>query len=705
MKTMTTLIALALTLNIWATGIKPVEITQAHKDRAAELISRMTLQQKCALISGQLGQKEDDPNAPDGWVPNRNTLAGCPELGVQPIYMADGPQGINHKIIRKYPCTYYACGISAAASFDREAVLAMGDGLGMDARARGVGFLLGPGANIYRTALCGRNFEYFGEDPYLAGEMAKQYILGVQSHGVIATIKHFAANNQEWDRFICSSSIDERTMNEIYFPAFRKAVEEAKVGAIMTACGKLNGLQCSENPYLLRQTLREDWNFEGCTMCDWQTIYSTLNGIRGGLDIEMPNPFTHNYERVQRLVDNGVVREAEIDEKCQHVLQTLIAFGLLDRPLTDEALPLDNPYCHQKAYEAAIGGPVMVKNNGILPLAKSRRSRILIAGPYADAICAGGGSGGVTPFKGRYVTTVKGMQNLGSGYESDHVEDPSEEQVRNARAVIVEVGHGRKVEKENIDHPFALPEAQEKLLQKISGLTDKMIVIVHSGCEVDMRAWGDKAAAIIYAWYGGEHTGTVLADLISGKVSPSGRLPFTMWGSFENNPCSETYYADRFQQYHGRTRFDENPHVDYKEGVFMGYRGIEKFNRKPLYPFGYGLTYSEFSYSDLKVTPAGEGFDVSFSIANIGKSDAAEVAQVYVAPIDPSLPRPVRELKEFAKIKLKKGEKKVVNIHLPHSAFEHYDVVSHGWVADEGEYKIQIGINAQKIILEDTVKL
>jgi len=664
---------------------KPV-ITREHKARAEELVSRMTLEQKCRLISGLRDE--------------RNTLGGCPELGIPPVFMSDGPQGINNH--HKLPATYYPCGVSLAAAFDREAARGVGDGLGLDARARGVGFFLAPGVNIYRAALCGRNFEYYGEDPYLAGETASAYIQGVQSHQVIATVKHFAANNQEWDRFVTTSNVDERTLHEIYFPAFRKAVQEAGVGAVMTACGRLNAVHCSESPYLNQRTLREDWGFEGATMCDWQTIYSTLNGIQGGVDIEMPNPFTHDWERVRRLIENGVLQEEEIDEKCLHVLQTLFAFGLTDRPLKDSSLPLDNPYCHRKAYEAAAGGPVLVKNTGILPC---RKGDILMTGPYADRFIMGGGSGRVKAFDDAYVTTYKGLQTLWRKGQVTCSESPTDEEIRNAPLLVAEVGLGQTVEKENQDHAFALPGAQDSLLRRLTALSDKVVVIIHSGCEVDMRGWGDKAAAILYAWYGGEHTGTVLAQILTGDLSPSGRLPFTMWGSFENNPASDTYHADRFISYMKRPRFEQNPHVDYKEGVFIGYRGIERFGRTPLYPFGYGLTYSTFSYSDLAVTPAGDGFDVTFTLKNRGKREAAEVAQVYVAPVSPSLPRPVRELKGFAKVRLPKGGAGTVTVHLPHSAFEHFDVRTHSWVADKGEYRIQVGENEQSILLESGIIL
>lgn len=682
-----------------------VQISDSDRVRAEKIVSTLTLEEKCRIISGVPAKAVISGFQEAGAVKDQNTLGGVPAKGIPEIYMADGPQGINNKINPSEGATYYACGISAAASFDRDAVIAMGDGLGMDALSRGVGFLLGPGTNIYRSPLCGRNFEYFGEDPYLAGEVAVCYVLGVQSHGVISTIKHFAANGQEWDRFISSANIDERTLHEIYLEPFRKAVQEGGIGSIMTACGRLNDVPCAQNPYLLRQTLRDDWGFRGISMCDWQTTYSTLNGIRGGLDVEMPNPFSRNYERVKKLVDNGVLRESEIDEHCINVVQTLSAFGLLDRPLVDPSVPSNNPYCHKKAYEAAVGGPVLVKNNGLLPLASSKKKEILITGRYADTIAGGGGSGRVTPFPDTYVSTFKGLQKLGSGYKTIKADIPTDDQIRNARAVIVEVGFGPKLESENHDHGFSLPMDQEELLERAVSLSDKVVVIIHSGCEVDMRGWGEKAAAIIYAWYGGEHTGTVLSEILAGKISPSGRLPFTMWGSFENNPAAETYFADKYISYSNRTRFSENPHVDYKEGVFLGYRGIEKFGRKPLYPFGYGLSYSTFSFYGLKVTPSSDGFDVTFTIKNTGKMEAAQVAQVYVAPVNPSLPRPVRELKQFTKVKLPKSESKEVSLHLPLRAFAHFDVPSHSWIVDKGAYNIQIGDNSQNVIIQQTINL
>lgn len=703
MKSFIVFLLAALPLTAPAENYRSVVISDADHRRALDIVSGMTLEQKCHIIAGVPARAVGDGYQEAGKVKDQNTLAGCAAVGIPDVYMADGPQGINNKFNPKAPCTYYACGLSAAASFDREAVLAMGDGLGTDARARGVGFLLGPGANIYRAALCGRNYEYFGEDPYLSGEVAACYVKGVQRHGVIATVKHFACNNQEWDRFIISANVDERTLHEIYFPPFRKAVQEGGAGAVMMSCGRLNDVPCAQNEYLLKNTLRKDWGFKGVTMCDWQTLYSTLGGIRAGLDIEMPNPLARRFDRIRSMIDNGVIREAEIDSLCVHVVQTLSAFGILDRPLKDDSLPENNPYCHRKAYEAAVGAPVLIRNNGILPVKSAARKKILVTGPFCDAVCSGGGSGYVNAYPGAYVTTYRGLRNM--GWNVIKAEKPSVKQLEGADLVIVEVGFNFKLEGENHDHAFSLPMDQEELIQKAVEYSSKVVVIVHSGCEVDMRAWHDRSAAIIYGWYGGEHTGTVLSQILSGEVSPSGRLPFTMWGSFENNPASSSYFADKFISYHGRLRFKENPHVDYKEGVFVGYRGIEKFGREPLYPFGFGLSYSQFGMSDLKVEKSGDGFNVSFTITNTGRKDAAQVAQVYVSEVAPCVPRPVRELKQFTKVFLKKGESRRISLFVDSNAFEYFDVPSHSWKTNPGEFLIQVGDNEQSILLQKPVRL
>ena len=366
---------------------EPVRITEEDERRAAELVARMTLDEKIDYISGV----------------RSFLLRPVPRLGIPEIRLADGPQGIRNNT----KSTLYPCGILTAATWNRDLALALGHGLGQDAKARGVAILLGPGVNIYRAPLCGRNYEYMGEDPYLASETAKEYILGVQAEGVMATVKHFAANNQlEHMRHSASSDVDERTLNEIYFPAFRKAVQEAGVGSVMDSYNLVWGLHSTENPWLNIEVLRNRWGFKGIVMSDWTSVYSTSGAANGGLDLECPVGVYFTKEKLMPLIESGVVEERTIDEKVKHILQTFIAFGFLDRPMQDTTIALDNPVSGRIAREIAEEGIVLLKNEGgNLPLKK--RSRVLVMGPNADRIPTGGGSGFVTPY-----STVSVYQGL-----------------------------------------------------------------------------------------------------------------------------------------------------------------------------------------------------------------------------------------------------------------------------------------------------
>ena len=331
---------------------QPYIITQSDKDRAAEIVSKMTLDEKIALISGK----------DDGF----HTCA-IPRLGIPSVRMADGPQGVRNKT----NSTYYPCGIGLAASFNREVAKGVGDGIGFDATARGVRIMLCPGVNIYRSPLCGRNFEYYGEDPFLTSEIAMNYIQGIQQHRVIATIKHFALNNQEYQRHRVGSVADERTLNEIYFPAFRKAVEKADVAAVMTSYNPVNEVHAAENAWLIKDNLRA-WGFDGIVMSDWKSTYTTLGVLTSGLDLEMPENYTTAPEMVKPLIENGVIPEANLDLMCRHILQTFIAFGLLDLPAKEESIPEDYEHSRNMAQNAAVEAPVLLANNGLLPIKKGR---------------------------------------------------------------------------------------------------------------------------------------------------------------------------------------------------------------------------------------------------------------------------------------------------------------------------------------------
>lgn len=678
---------LILTLAVLLGGIAVLAqnvIGLQDRERAASLVKQMTLEEKCALITGQQ----------DGFY-----TAAVPRLGIPSVRMADGPQGVRNNT----HSTYYPCGISLAASFNREVAHGVGTGIGWDASARGVRIMLCPGVNIYRSALCGRNFEYYGEDPYLASETAVQYIRGIQEQRVVATIKHFALNNQEFDRHWTSSVADERTMNEIYFPTFRKAVEEAHVGAVMTSYNPVNGAHAAENSWLIGQLRR--WGHEGIVMSDWTSTYTTLGSLYSGLDLEMPRGYVLNYQAVKALVDNGAVSESVVDLKCMHILSVFSAYGLLDKPMKDDAIPENNPPSREKAYAAALEGPVLLKNDGILPIKAARKNNIVVLGPNADIIPYGGGSGKMDPIEGTTTTLWQGVAALGKKYKATFMDwrNIDEKALAKATAVIVSVGFDHDTEKEGADRTYSLPKGQDELIARVAAVNSNVLVVANSGGEFDVTPWIDSVKGLLMAWYGGQESGRALADIISGAVSPSGRLPFTFWGSFEKNPSSASYHAVVPAVKQRSKNRDPYPNAEYKEGVFLGYRGVEHFGVQPMFPFGYGLGYSSFEYSDISVEPGSTGLVLSFTVKNTGKVTASEVAQVYVACPGSAVLRPARELKGYEKVCLKKGESRTVSVVLPNTAFARYRIDDHNWVVDPGQYLIQVGASAEDIRLETEV--
>ena len=658
----------------------PYKVTSEHRERASALVEQMTLEEKCSYIGG----------SKDGFY-----IRPVERLGIPLIRMADGPQGVRNNT----KSTLFACGVAAAAAWNEDVVYEMGVALGQDSRARGVHILLGPGVNIYRSPLCGRNFEYMGEDPLLAAKTSSQYIKGVQSQGVMASVKHFALNNQETDRHHISSDADERTINEIYFPAFKAAVD-AGVATVMSSYNLVNNVHAAENEWLLKETLKGRWGFEGFVMSDWTSTYSTLGCVRSGLDLEMPQGFCMNYENIKPLIDNGVVREADIDDKVQTILENLIAYGFLDRPQLDTTIKEDNPYSREVAYRLSCESAVLLKNEGALPLAKG--GNVVLMGPRADVIPCGGGSGAVDPLYS--ISLYEGMKQLGEDFPVTLVADDYKahaQALKDASAVVVSVGFDRHTEKEDHDRTFALPEGQDDMIEYACSLNDNVIVVVYSGGAIDMSRWHDKVSAVIMGWYPGQEGGLAIARMIAGEISPCGRLPISIEAKAEDNPCAATYYVGKPMTKRGfSTRY-----VTYSEGVFVGYRGYDRSQVKPLYPFGHGLTYTTFEYSDLKVTPAKGGCDVQITLTNTGAYDASEVVQVYVGEENPSVPRPVKELKAFKKAHLAAGESQVLNFRLDNEAFAFYDVGSHDWKVNPGQFNIYVGASAGDVRLYGSVNI
>ncbi|WP_195596503.1 beta-glucosidase [Bacteroides cellulosilyticus] len=798
-----------------------VVITSEAEQRAKEIVAKMTLKEKLRYISGYTG----------GF-----SICPVPRLGLPEVFMADGPQGIRNNT----KSTMYPSGILSAATWNRDLNYRLGRGLGQDAKTRGVGILLGPGVNIYRSPLCGRNFEYFGEDPYLSGEVAKQYILGVQSEGVIATIKHFAANNQEWDRHHVSSEVDERTLQEVYFAPFRKAVKEAHVGAVMNSYNLLNGVHASENRWLNIDILRDTWGFKGILMSDWVSVYSTVGAANHGLDLEMPTGEYLNEELLMPAIEQGLITEATIDLKVQHILQTLIAFGFLDKEPKDTSIALDNPHSRQTALDIAREGIVLLKNEGnMLPL----KGRTVVMGSNAEVLVTGGGSGFVSPFstvsiaegleqlqkrntirlkddllfddlkdaiyadegkrqkgfkaeyfknvelKGTpdatcmenqiahdwgtgvplegfpadgfsvrwtatYVPVTNGLVRMtmcGRGGYRAYINDqlictdhlPEREQVieveagkkyrlrveyhnyggdariglkagilnesllkqtlAKAKNVVLCVGFNNGdedggIEGEGADRSFALPKPRLELIRKVTSLHDNVVVVVNAGGGIDFSDWGDKVKAIVMAWYSGQEGGRAVAEILTGVISPSGKLPISIEHRWEDNPVSKSYYENM--------KFAEYKRTQYSEGIFMGYRGYDKSGIKPLYPFGYGLSYTTFAYGNLMVEKNGVNrVKVTFDISNTGKMDAAEVAQVYVHDVKSSVPRPYKELKGYEKVFLKKGETKRVTIELEDDAFSYYDMDKQRFVVEKGDFEILVGTSSECLPLKGSITL
>ena len=652
----------------------PYAVTQEHRERAAALVAQMTLEEKCDYIGG----------SKDGFY-----IRPIERLGIPLIRMADGPQGVRNNT----KSTLFACGVAAAASWNEDVVYEMGVALGQDSRARGVHILLGPGVNIYRSPLCGRNFEYMGEDPILAGNTAAQYIKGVQSQGVMATVKHFALNNQEFNRHHVSSDADERTMYEIYFPAFKAAVD-AGVASVMSSYNLVNNVHAAENKWLLTDVLRNEWGFQGFVMSDWTSTYSTLGCVRSGLDLEMPQGFCMNYETIKPLIETGVIREKDIDTKVENILSSMIAYGFLDRPQLDTTIKEDNPYSREVAYKLSCESAVLLKNSGALPLRKG--GKIALMGPRADIIPCGGGSGSVDPLYS--ISLYEGMKQLGEDFPVDLIAEDYKSKAKELQAadvVVVSVGFDKQTEKEDHDRTFSLPDGQDEMIEFALANNDNVVVVIYAGGGVDMSRWQDKVSAIVMGWYPGQEGGLAIARMLAGEFSPSGRLPLTIEARVEDNPTYTNYYVENPLTKRGHSTLN----VTYGEGVFVGYRGYEKNGVQPAYSFGHGLTYTTFEYSDIAVKPSQNGYDVTFTLSNTGQYDAAEVAQVYVGEVNPTVLRPSKELKAYKKVFVKAGESVQVDVHLPKSAFAFYDVDSHDWKVNPGEFNIMVGASSSDIRL------
>lgn len=700
------------------------------EQRVADLLKHMTLEDKVAMLAGA-GWMESVPN---------------PKLGIPSIKMADGPMGVRSWAGTSaetgsgkrlsIESTSFPASAGLAATFDPEIIRQQGQVIGQEVKAFGRDMILGPTVNINRVPLWGRNFEGYGEDPYLAGRLAVAYIKGVQSQGVIATVKHFDANNEEFERHRINEKIDDRTLNEIYFPAFKAAVQEGGVWSVMSAYNKVNGEYCAENAFLLHDTLKKLWGFKGFVVSDWGSTYSTAPTVNAGMDLDMPGgePMRRWLAKPETLkegngagwlvpdkvlpeVKAGKITQAAIDDNVGRILRVIFETGIFDKPHQATNI-VDTPQQRAVARAAATESIVLLKNTGdLLPLDFAKVHSIAVIGPNAAVARTGGGGSSlvkpkyaIAPLDGireRAGNRAKVEYALGAAMQGDkdHPATAPAEQLRKEAAslaaksdvAIVVVGYAPWIETEGKDREsMDLPAGQDELIQAVAKANKNTIVVINAGSPITMTKWMEQTPAIVDMWYGGQEGGHAIAAVLFGDANPSAKLPVTFPKRFEDSPA--------YGHYPG-----ENLHVTYAEGIYVGYRYFDTRHVEPLFPFGYGLSYTKFDYSDLKVTPAqvgaGQAVQVSFRVRNSGTRPGVEIAQLYLHDVESSIDRPVQELKGFDRVKLAPGQSKQVTLTLDKSAMSFYDPAKKTWVAEPGAFEVRVGASSRDIRLKGTFDL
>jgi beta-glucosidase len=652
--------------------------------KITELIKKMTLEEKAALCTGA-----------GPW-----TTTPIEHLGVPEMTVTDGPHGVRRSedvtafVTKSVPATCFPTAACMASTWDVDLIHKLGEALAEECIALKVDVILGPGANMKRTPLCGRNFEYYSEDPYLAGQMAVSFINGVQSKGVGTSLKHFAANNQEYQRSTISSEMDERTLREIYLPAFETAVKQAKPWTVMCSYNKINGTYSAENHKLLTEILKEEWGFEGLVVSDWGAVHDRVEALKAGLDLEMPGPRERRVKAVIEAVRSGELSESTLDESVRRVLE--IVFKASE---TKKGGSFDIAGNHALARKVAAEGMVLLKNNGILPL-KGQQSIAVIGRAAKEAYYQGGGSSHINPT--RVDDPFEELQKLAGnarltyaeGYLKDEGNDQTliDEAVKNARSAnvaLLYISLPASKESEGYDRPdLDLTRQQIMLIKAVTAIQPNTVVILNNGAPVVMSEWISGTAAVLEAWMMGQAGGGAIADILFGKVNPSGRLA----ESFVSKLVDSSAYIN----YPG-----ENGQVRYGEGVFMGYRYYDAKQIPVLFPFGFGLSYTNFVYTNPKASAETfkdvDGVRVSVDVTNTGKVAGKEVVQVYVHDNKSKLARPPKELKGFAKVELQPGETKTVILKLNFRAFAYYHPAYKQWITEDGEFDILIGASSADI--------
>ena len=665
-----------------------------EREKIQNLISQMTLEEKAGMCSGA-----------DFW-----NLKGIERLGIPKVMVTDGPHGIRKQaeaadhlgINESEKAICFPAGCATASSFDRDLIRRQGELLGQECQAMNVSTILGPAMNIKRSPLCGRNFEYYSEDPYVSTEIAAALIEGVQSKNVGTSAKHFVANNQEKRRMTNSSDADERTLREIYLASFEGAVKKAKPWTVMSSYNRINGEFVGDNKEYLTDILRKEWGFDGYVVSDWGAVNDRISSLAAGLDLEMPPGDYENDRLIVKAVQEGKLDESVVDQACERILNIIFRYT----ENRDEKAVFDYEKDHKAAAEIEAECMVLLKNeNEILPLTSDKK--IAFIGKYAKTPrYQGGGSSHINSWKVESaLEAAKEIQELANvtfaeGYqdEKDEVVEALQSEAVKAAAeadvAVLFLGLPDNFESEGYDRKHMnLPNCQNELVEKVLEVQKHVVVVLHNGSAV-LMPWKDQVEGILEAYLGGEAVGKAVAEVLAGIKNPCGRLAETFPLRLEDTPCYLTYGKG----------FDN---AVYQEGVFVGYRYYTSRKMETAFPFGYGLSYTTFAYSDLQLDKKEmsdkEHVEVSVKVKNTGKCAGKTVVQLYVGAPETEVVRPVRELRGFEKIFLEAGEEKTVTFILGERAFAYWNTLIHDWYAEEGTYKVMIGENADQMCVGEEI--
>ncbi len=656
------------------------------------LVAQMTLEEKAALCTGA-----------GPW-----TTTPVPRLGLPELVVTDGPHGLRRVVDlfsmtnKSLPATCFPTASGLASSWDPELLHEMGQALAEEAIALQVGVILGPGANMKRSPLCGRNFEYFSEDPYQAGVMATALIEGIQSKGVGTSLKHYAVNNQEFERFSISAEVDERALREIYLPAFEMAVTKAKPWTVMCSYNKINGTYGSEHHQLLTDILKNEWGFEGFVVSDWGAVHDRVAALKAGLDLEMPGPKPTRVNAVIEAVRNGDLDEAVLDEAARRILTIVCRASQ-----TPKGGEFDVAAHHMLARKIAAECMVLLKNNGLLPLRDPQH--IAVIGQAAmECHFQGGGSSHINPTQ--VDMPYMELQNVAGDAEFSFAEgyprddsfnsamiDQAVATAKTADVALLYIALPSFKESEGYDRPdLDLTKQQVALIQAVTAVQPNTVVILNNGAPVVMNDWIDGTAAVLESWMMGQAGAGAIADVLFGRVNPSGKLAETFPLRLADTPAYLNFPG-------------ENGKVRYGEGLFIGYRFYDAKEVPVQFPFGYGLSYTTFAYHNVRVSAASfkdvDGVTVSVDVSNTGPVAGKEIVQVYVHDHASRLVRPYKELKGFAKVALEPGETKTVTIPLDFRAFAYYDPAYGRWITEDGKFDILVGASSADIRGQATVTL